>query len=114
MLKSFTLIISIFFILLSYSSTLLSASSDSNLGLEGRWQGITLCKWNIDEWGGGEYELGNGKFTATLDFTIITEDGKKKLKSKRFINFGDRTSKIHSYKIKKKTFTLTALAFFYF
>jgi len=106
MIKFFTFIISIFFILISYPSTLLSASSDSNTGLEGRWRGITLCKWDIDKWGGGEYELGNGKFTATLDFTIITENGKKKLKSKRFVNFGDRTSKIHSYKIKKKTFTI--------
>ena len=106
MFRFFISLISIFLILISYSSTLFSASSDLEKGLEGRWRGITLCKWDIENWGGGEYELGNGKFSAVLDFSIITEDGKKKLKGKRFVNFGDRTSKILSYKIKKNTLSV--------
>ena len=98
--------ISIILTTISYSKNVFSKSLDSDATIDGRWRGITLCKWDIENWGGGEYELGNGKFSAVLDFSIITENGEKKLKGKRFVNFGDRTSKILSYKIKKKTLSV--------
>ena len=106
MKKYFLVAISTFLILISYSSILHSATSDLETSLEGRWRGITLCKWDIKEWGGGEYELGNGKFSGSLDFTIINKDGNKTLKSKRFVDFGGRTSEILSYKINKKSFSV--------
>ena len=98
--------ISIILTTISYSKNVFSKSLDSDATIDGRWRGITLCKWDIENWGGGEYELGNGKFSAVLDFSIITENGEKKLKGKRFVNFGDRTSKILSYKIEKKTLSV--------
>ena len=98
--------ISIILTTISYSKNVFSKSLDSDATIDGRWGGITLCKWDIENWGGGEYELGNGKFSAVLDFSIITENGEKKLKGKRFVNFGDRASKILSYKIEKKTLSV--------
>ena len=56
--------ISIILTTISYSKNVFSKSLDSDATIDGRWRGITLCKWDIENWGGGEYELGNGKFTS--------------------------------------------------
>ena len=41
-----------------------------------------------------------------MDFTILEEGGKKQFKNDRWINHGDRTSKIESFKFKKNSFTV--------
>ena len=46
---------------------------DLHPSTNGRWRGLAICEWGIENWGGGEYELGNGKFNALIDFTI-TQD----------------------------------------
>ena len=53
MKKYFLVTISAFLILISYSPILHSATSDLEASLEGRWRGITLCAWDIKNWGGG-------------------------------------------------------------
>ena len=55
--------LSIILTTISYSKNVFSKSLDSNATIDGRWRGITICKWDKDnKWGGGEYKLGNGKF----------------------------------------------------
>ena len=36
----------------------------------GRWRGIVVCDWDKEQWGGGEYKLGNGKLSGKIDFTV--------------------------------------------
>ena len=94
LMKKFLYYLSISIILttISYSKNVFSKSLDSDATIDGRWRGITLCKWDIENWGGGEYELGNGKFSSVLDFSIITENGEKKLnrQKRRFVGFLER------------------------
>ena len=107
-MKKFLYYLSISIILttISYSKNVFSKSLDPDATIDGRWRGITICKWDKDDWGGGEYKLGNGKFSAAMDFTILEEGGKKQFKNDRWINHGDRTSKIESFKFKKNSFTV--------
>ena len=104
--KNFLSFILISLIVISYSKNVLSKTLDSNTTIDGRWRGITICKWDKEKWGGGEYKLGNGKFSAAMDFTILEKDGKKIFKNDRWIDHGERTSKIESSKIKKNSFTV--------
>jgi dienelactone hydrolase len=46
---------------------------DLHPSTNGRWRGLAICEYSLEKWGGGEYELGNGKFSALIDFTI-TQD----------------------------------------
>jgi hypothetical protein len=38
--------------------------------IDGRWRGIVVCDWDKEQWGGGEYKLGNGKLSGKIDFTV--------------------------------------------
>ena len=77
--------------------------------INGRWRGILICDFDKEKWGGGEYKLGNGKFSGAIDFTIIKDwDDPTKMifKKSNWIDYGGESRKIQSFKISKYSFSV--------
>ena len=77
----------------------------------GRWRGIVVCGWDREQWGGGEYKLGNGKLTGKIDFTV--NNGTIKATNRDYpgrgrfwLDWSGGGHKIQSFKISKQKITI--------
>jgi len=87
--------------------SVLSKSLDSSATTDGRWRGLAICDWDKEKWGGGEYELGNGKISGVIDFTIskgIMKATNRNYpgKGRFWFDWSGGGHKIQSFKISKK------------
>ena len=84
---------------------------DSNATTDGRWRGIVVCDRDKEQWGGGEYKLGNGKLSGKIDFTVnngtIKATNRDYLGRGRFwFDWSGGGHKIQSFKISKQKITI--------
>jgi len=82
---------------------------------DGRWRGIVVCDSDKEKWGGGEYELGNGKLSGKIDFTVskgtIKAGNRDYPERGRFwMDWSGGGHKIQSFKVFKQKITIESKA----
>ena len=83
--------------------------------IDGRWRGIVVCNADKEQWGGGEYKLGNGKLSGKIDFTV--SKGAIKAgnhyypgRGRFWIDWSGGGHKIQSFKVSKQKITIESKA----